>query len=278
MEGIVMATTAGVDYSFLRELVLRQSQNVLDPSCDYLFETRLSSLLRQCGMSEIGELIQHLRLSRDSDLERAIAEAMTIKETSFFRDSRAFELLTTDLLPALVKARRFSRSLRFWSAACSTGQEAYSLAMLLREHFSKGYVWNIRVEGTDISSEAIERARRGVYYRIEMNRGLPARHVARYFDPAGENWAVKTEIRQLCNFQQANLCQALLPFHEQFDVIFLRNVMLYFSQETRRALLAHIHRLLAPDGFLFLGSAEQPSESSLWTAVLAGGTCYYRPR
>jgi chemotaxis protein methyltransferase CheR len=278
MEGVVMATSAGVDYGFLRELVLRQSQNVLDPSCDYLFETRLSSVLRQYGMSHVDELISYLRLKGDSDLEHAIAEAMTTKETSFFRDGRPFELLTSELLPALIKARRFSRSIRFWSAACSTGQEAYSLAMLLREQFSKGCVWNVRVEGTDISAEAIERARRGVYHRIEMNRGLPARHVARYFDHGGENWIVKPEIRQLCNFQQANLCDALLPFHEQFDVIFLRNVMLYFSQETRRRLLAGIHRLLAPDGFLFLGSVEQPQESSLWTAVLAGGTCYYRPR
>ena len=273
-----MAASAGVDYSFLRELVLRQSHNVLDPSCDYLFETRLSSLLREYGMSRIDELIRHLRVSGDPDLERAVAESMTIKETSFFRDRRPFELLAAELLPALIKARRFSRSLRFWSAACSTGQEAYSLAMLLREHYSKGCDWNLRVEGTDISSEAVERARRGVYYRIEMNRGLPPRHVTRYFEVAGENWIVKPEIRQLCKFQQANLCQALLPFHEQFDVIFLRNVMLYFSQETRRTLLAGIHRLLAPDGFLFLGSVEQPPANSAWTAVLAGGTCYYRPQ
>ena len=278
MEGIVMATSAGIDYSFLRQIVLRESQNVLDPSCDYLFETHLSLLLRHLGMSQIDDLIRHLRVRKDADLERAVAEAMTIKETSFFRDSRSFDLLSAELLPALVKARRFSRSLRFWSAACSTGQEAYSLALLLREHFSKGGAWNIRVEGTDISSEAIERARRGVYYRIEMNRGLPARHIARYFEHAGENWIVKPEIRQLCHFQQANLCQSPLPFDEQFDVIFLRNVMLYFSHETRSTLLAAIHRMLAPDGILFLGSAEQPPETSLWTAVLAGGACYYKPR
>jgi chemotaxis protein methyltransferase CheR len=278
MEGIVMATSAGVDYSFLRQIVLRQSQNVLDPSCDYLFETHLSLLLRHLGMSRIDELIRHLRIRKDADLERAVAEAMTIKETSFFRDSRPFDLLGTELLPALIKARRFSRSLRFWSAACSTGQEAYSLAMLLRDHLSKGSAWNIRVEGTDISSEAIDRARRGVYYKIEMNRGLASRHIVRHFEHKGDNWTVKPEIRQLCNFHQANLCQLPLPFDEQFDVIFLRNVMLYFSHETRSTLLAAIHRMLAPDGFLFLGSAEQPPEASPWTAVLTGGCCYYRPR
>ena len=211
-------------------------------------------------------------------MERAIAEAMTINETSFFRDSRPFELLRTELLPALIEARRHQRVLRFWSAACSPCQEAYSTAMLLREHFPMLVHWNIRIEGTDISHEVVERAQRGVYHRIEMNRGLPARHVVRYFDHIGEDWIAKPEIRKLCNFRQTDLCQSPLPSQERFDVVFLRNVMLYFSQETRRGLLAAIHRLLAPDGVLFLGSAEQPAESALWNAVLAGGTCHFRPR
>jgi chemotaxis protein methyltransferase CheR len=111
-----------------------------------------------------------------------------------------------------------------------------------------------------------------------MNRGLPARNVVRYFDHIGEEWTVKPEIRQMCNFRKANLCQPPLPFTEKFDVIFLRNVMLYFSQETRKTLLAEIHRLLAPDGVLFLGSSEQPADPSIWTPVLAGGTCHFKPR
>ena len=127
----------------------------------------------------------------------------------------------------------------------------------------------------------VERAQAGRYHRIEINRGLPARFVVRYFDHVGEDWIVKPEVRKLCNFRQANLCGPALPFNratDRFDVIFLRNVMLYFSQETRRTLLAGIHRLLAPDGILFLGASEQPADLSLWTPVLAGGTCYYRPR
>jgi chemotaxis protein methyltransferase CheR len=202
---------------------------------------------------------------------------MTINETSFFRDSRPFELLRTELLPRLIEARHVSRSLRFWSAACSTGQEAYSVAMLIREHFPQLAGWNIRIEGTDIASEVVQRARQGRYYRIEMNRGLPARFIVRYFDHQGEDWFAKPELRRMCHFRQANLCVSPLPFHERFDVILLRNVMLYFSQKTRRTLLAGMHSLLAPDGVLFLGSAEQPAELSLWTAVLAGGTCYFRP-
>ncbi|HVZ83324.1 MAG TPA: protein-glutamate O-methyltransferase CheR [Terracidiphilus sp.] len=271
-----MATTVQVDYAFLRDLVFRLSQNVLDPSRDYLFDTRLSHLLRAQGLTQLEELVQHLRIRRNPILERAVAEAMTINETSFFRDGRPFELLRTELLPKLIEARRPQRTLRFWSAACSTGQEGYSIAMLLLENFPSLAGWNIRIEGTDLSSNVVSRAQQGRYHRIEMNRGLPARNVVKYFDHVGEDWSVKSEIRNLCNFRVANLCEQL-PFHERFDVIFLRNVMLYFSQETRRALLANVHRLLAPDGVLFLGSAEQPADPSLWQAILAGGTCHFRP-
>ncbi|HZB87947.1 MAG TPA: protein-glutamate O-methyltransferase CheR [Terracidiphilus sp.] len=271
-----MATAASADYGFLRDLVLRLSQNVLDPSRDYLFDTRLTRLLRTQGMSQLEELVQHLRIRRNPTLERAVADAMTINETSFFRDGRPFELLRTDLLPRLIEARRPQRTLRFWSAACSTGQEGYSLAMLLLDNFPSIEGWNIRIEGTDLSSEVVARASEGRYHRIEINRGLPARNIVKYFDHAAEEWTVKPEVRKLCNFRVANLCE-ILPFRERFDVIFLRNVMLYFSQPTRKTLLAQVHRLLAPDGVLFLGSAEQPADPSLWQAVLAGGTCHFRP-
>ena len=276
-----MKTASSVDYGYLRELVFGLSQNVLDPSRDYLFATRLTKLMRNQGMSHLEELVARLKVRKDHALERSIAEAMTINETSFFRDSRPFELFRTDLLPKLIEARRHVRALRFWSAACSTGQEAYSLGMLKVEHFPMLAAWKIRIEGTDICSEVVARAKAGRYHRIEINRGLPARFVVQYFEHVGEDWTVKPEIRKLCNFRQANLCSPSLPFNraeDRFDVIFLRNVMLYFSQETRKALLAGIHRLLAPDGILFLGSSEQPADPSIWTPVLAGGTCHFRPR
>jgi chemotaxis protein methyltransferase CheR len=186
-----------------------------------------------------------------------------------------------ELLPNLIEARKHTRTLRFWSAACSTGQEGYSLGMLIAEHFPLLAHWNIRIEGTDISTEVVERAQAGIYGRIEMNRGLPARHVVRYFEHQGEEWVVKPEIKKMCNFRQANLCGPRLPFSrmaDRFDVILLRNVMLYFSHETRKTLLADVHRLLGPDGILFLGSSEQPTDPSIWTSVLAGGTCHFRPR
>jgi len=276
-----MKTASSVDYGYLRELVFGLSQNVLDPSRDYLFATRLTKLMRNQGMSHLEELVARLKVRKDHALERSIAEAMTINETSFFRDSRPFELFRTDLLPKLIEARRHVRALRFWSAACSTGQEAYSLGMLKVEHFPMLAALKIRIEGTDICSEVVARAKAGRYHRIEINRGLPARFVVRYFDHAGEDWVVKEEVRKMCNFRQANICGQQLPFSrcdDRFDAIFLRNVMLYFSQATRRALLNNIHRLLAPDGFLFLGSTEQPADPSIWTAVLAGGTCHFKPR
>jgi chemotaxis protein methyltransferase CheR len=232
-------------------------------------------------MTRLEELVQYLKVRKNPLLERSIAEAMTINETSFYRDGRPFELLRAELLPRLIESRRTARALRFWSAACSSGQEAYSLAMLLLQHFPLLAGWNIRIEGTDICTEVVERAQAGSYHRIEINRGLPARFVISYFDHADECWTVKPEIRKMCNFRLANLCSSPLPFNrsdDRFDVILLRNVMLYFSQETRKTLLAGIHKLLAPDGMLFLGSSEQPADPSIWTPVLAGGTCHFRPR
>jgi len=276
-----MQTSPTVDYAYLRRLVFGLSQNVLDPSRDYLFDTRLTRVLRHQGMTHLEELVQCLKLRKNPVLEWSIAEAMTINETSFFRDNRPFELLRTELLPKMIEARRQRRTLRFWSAACSTGQEAYSLGMLLQEHFSLLGSWSVRIEGTDICSEVVAKAQSGRYQRIEINRGLPARFVVRYFDHVGEEWVVKPILSKFTSFRQANLCAPNLPFaraEDRFDVIFLRNVMLYFSHETRKTLLAGIHRLLAPDGVLFLGSSEQPAEPSLWTSHLEGGTCYFRPR
>jgi chemotaxis protein methyltransferase CheR len=262
-------------------MVYEQSQNVLDPSRDYLFETRLFQVLRSRNLAHVSDLIQLLLSKPDSILEREIAEAMTINETSFFRDIRPFELLRNELLPTLIDKRRTTRRLRIWSAACSTGQEAYSTGMLILEHFPNLASWSVQIEGTDIASEVVRRCQAGVYHRIEINRGLPARCIVRFFDHQGEDWAVKPALRSLCNFRQANLCGDRLPFSPaagKFDVIFLRNVMLYFSQETRKKLLVNIHNLLAPDGVLFLGSTEQPADPSIWTPTLAGGTCYFRPR
>jgi len=269
----------GVDYEYPRRVVFGQSQNVLDPSRDYLFDSRLAHLLRNQGMNRLEELIDHLRGRKDPWLERAVAEAMTINETSFFRDQRPFELLRTKLLPCLIERRQSARALRIWSAACSTGQEAFSVAMLLRENFPFVLSWDIHIEGTDISCDVVERARAARYHRIEVNRGLPAQYLLKYFEQDGDDWVAREEMRAMCNFRQGNLCTPRLPFsrsNDQFDMILLRNVMLYFSPETRAELLSGMYRLIAPDGILLLGSSEQ-ADSPWWKPVVECGTCYYHP-
>jgi chemotaxis protein methyltransferase CheR len=267
-----------VDFALLRRIVHAKSHNVLDPSRDYVFESRLTRVIRGAGMSSLAELTTHLSHRRDPELESAVADAMTINETSFFRDGRPFDVLRKEILPELIEARGSVRHLRIWSAACSTGQEAYSLAMLVREQFPALANWQVQIEGTDFSREVLARAQAGRYRRCEISRGLPGRLLERYFDEDGEEWLIKPEIRDLCRFQWANLVSSPLPVHGPFDVIFLRNVMLYFSPEARGTVLAHAHRLLAKDGVLFLGSSEQPVDASRWTTVFSGGTSYFRRR
>jgi chemotaxis protein methyltransferase CheR len=269
-------TCSPADYAFLRALVYEQSANTLDPARDYLFESRLHHLLSSTGLRSLEQLVAALRQYPDTAIQRAIAEAMTVNETSFFRDRTPFDLMHLELLPALIERRRALRHLRFWSAACSTGQEAYSLAMLLREYFPQLSDWRVEIIGTDLSAEVVRRARAARYQRMEINRGLPVRFLLKYFAQRDDEWEVLPEIRQCCRFFQQNLLESSSRF-ERYDGILLRNVMLYFDQPTRTRLLLDLHRLLEPDGFLILGSSEQPALPGHFQTVFSAGTCYYKP-
>jgi chemotaxis protein methyltransferase CheR len=264
------------DFAFLRSIVFEQSFNTLDAARDYLFESRLHRVLSSTGLETLDRLVAALRQHPDTALKRAVAEAMTVNETSFFRDRAPFELMRHELLPALIRQRSALRRLRLWSAACSTGQEAYSLAMMLREYFPQIRDWKVEITGTDISAEVVARAQAGRYQRIEINRGMPARWLLKYTQRLDDEWEIIPEIKRICRFQQRNLCARTLLL-EKYDSILLRNVMLYFPQETRRRLLLSIHRALAPDGFLILGSSEQPGLPAYFQPVLAHNACYYRP-
>ena len=220
------------DFAFLREVVYSQSVNRLDPRRDYLFEARLGRLLDEHGFGSLAELVAVLRSQNRPLLSRAIAEAMTINETSFFRDVRPFDLLRLDLLPAIIHNRRHLKKLTFWSAGCSTGQEAYSLAMVLLQNFPNLRDWKIAIVGTDICAEVIDQAKSGQYSRFEINRGLPAPMATKYFTQTGDMWQVKPELRAPCTFRQSALNPPLAMRAERFDGILLRNVMLYFSDET----------------------------------------------
>jgi chemotaxis protein methyltransferase CheR len=267
---------SALDADYLRAVVMRNSGNHVDTARDYLFESRLQPVLRDRGFQSLDQLVAALRMDSGSRLQRSVAEAMTINETSFFRDTPTFDLLREELLPALVAARREKRTLRLWSAASSSGQEAYSLAMLLREHFPALASWKVDIVGTDISAAMVERSRAGRYQRIEINRGLPARLLLKYMVRTGDEWEAAPEIRSLCSFEQRNLCDRA-PRTERFDVVLLRNALIYFPAETRWKILLDVHRSLAPDGALLLGMSEQPRMDSHWQTVLTPRTVWYRP-
>lgn len=270
-----MITNPEIDFDFLRQVVMRSSGNMVHPSRDYLFESRLQHLLRARGWNSLGQLINALRTD-SGELQRTVAEAMTINETSFFRDIATFDLLRDELLPAMIANRSHQHVLRFWSAACSSGQEPYSIAMLLREHFPQLSGWKIEIYGTDFSAEMVARSQTGRYQRIEVNRGLPARMLIEYLVRVDDEWEMKPEIKSICRFQQLNLCNPAVSYRP-FDFIFLRNVMFYFSHDQRQQVLLKMHRALAPDGALILGLSEQPGMDSHWTTMFTSKAIWYRP-
>jgi chemotaxis protein methyltransferase CheR len=268
---------ADSDYAYLRELVLAQSANLIDPSRNALFDTRLTPIARMAGASNLEDFVNILKADRPAHLHRAVAEAMTINETSFFRDLKPFEMLQEVILPRLVEQRARARRLRVWSAASSTGQEAYSLAMLIAEHFPSLAGWDVKIIGTDISRHVVDYARMGRYRRLEVNRGLPARMLLKYMHRKGEEWEVSAAIRSMCEFHYANLC-APLPRMAKFDLVLLRNVLLYFPQEERRSVFQDVYRQMEPKGYLVLGNAEQAEDSTnLFEVEFASNSYFYRP-
>jgi chemotaxis protein methyltransferase CheR len=265
------------DYTYLRELVLSQSANLIDPSRNALFETRLAPVARLAGAANLEGLVSILRLDRPEHLQRTVAEAMMINETSFFRDVKPFEALRTDVIPKLIETKQHERRLRIWSAASSTGQEAYSVAMLLTEHFPELKRWDVKVIGTDISRSVIEYACRARYRRMEVNRGLSARMLVKYFTRHGDEWEVCPKVRSKCEFRSANLC-APLPLLPVFDLVLLRNVLLYFPQQDRSCVFRDVYRRLSSEGALLLGNAEQAEDSTnLFAAEFAADSYFYRP-
>ena len=265
------------DYAYLRQLVLAESANLIDPSRNALFETRLTPIARMAGASSLEDFVSLLRVDRTPQLHRAVAEAMTINETSFFRDGKPFDVLRDTILPRLIENNAAERRLRVWSAASSTGQEAYSIAMLICEHFAELAGWDVKIIGTDISRQVIEYAQRGRYRRMEVNRGLPARMLVKYLVRDGDEWEVTPNLRAMCSFQYANLC-APLPKLPVFDLVMLRNVLLYFPQQDRSCVFSDVYRQMTPSGYLMLGAAEQAEDSTnLFQAEFARDCYFYRP-
>jgi chemotaxis protein methyltransferase CheR len=211
--------------------------------------------VRQEGVASLEHLVARLQARPDGPLHHRVVEAMTINETSFFRDINPFEAVRRLVLPELLKARGAHRVLNVWSAACSTGQEPYSLAMVLRDAIPDLASWKVRIFATDLSSAVLERAKQGRFTQLEMNRGLPAPMLVKNFAQEGLEWQVKPEVRALIDFRQMNLCEPW-PAFPPMDLVFMRNVLIYFDIATKKRIFGRLREVLRPDGYLFLGAAE----------------------
>jgi len=253
----------------------------LDESKGYLVETRLGGLLRDIGAGTWTELLQKVKVETFGSLRTKVINAITTNETSFFRDTSPFELLRNKLFPELIDRRNRAGikpvPIRILSAACSTGQEPYSMAMVLLEHFRDLVAtWRIRIIATDFSEPILARAREGVYSDLEAGRGLPPPLLKKYFRPLQGRQSIVQECRQLVEFRHINL-NAAWPMMPLVDVVFLRNVMLYFDVDTRSALVGRVRRVLRPDGSLYLGGAETMiGIDDGWDRVTEGGCSHYR--
>lgn len=244
------------NFDYVDDLVRRRSAVVLGREKQYLAEGRLLPMAKKLGHDSVDAFVTCLRTLPDPVLQMKVVEAMTTNETSFFRDSHPFECLRKRILPELIQRRSAQRSLSIWSAACSTGQEPYSIAMLLCDSFPELSNWNVTILASDLGTENLERARSGRFSQMEVNRGLPAHLLVKYFQRQGLDWQLGDNIRRLVEFHRCNLAGALWPAFPPIDIIFLRNVLIYFDESTRKQILARIRRLLCPDGYLFLGGAE----------------------
>ncbi|MCO8272626.1 methyltransferase [Actinoplanes sp. TRM 88003] len=269
-------TLSQAEFNFVSQLVRREASIVLAPGKEYLVEARLIPVARAVGASGVSEFLADLQRRPDPTKQRKIIDALTTNETSWFRDREPFAALTDVVLPELVKSRAAARKVRVWSAASSSGQEAYSLAITMQEALPAG--WSYDIMGTDISTEMVKRAETAEYSQVEVNRGLPAAQLVQYFERAGAHWRITQALRRNVSFRLMNLT-APLPVMQPFDVIFLRNVLIYFDVATKRTVLQNVAKLLRPDGWLFLGAAETTiGIDDNYERVAAGRTSAYRVR
>jgi len=267
------------NFAFVADLVRSKSAISLAAGKEYLVESRLTPLARAKGQT-VDEYVAHKRTSLNPADSEAIVEALTTNETSWFRDSQPFTALTSHILPELSKARAPFASLKVWSAACSTGQEPYSIAMTLSDYFDSPAVTGIKpvidITATDLSNEVLQRAQMGRYTQLEVNRGLPATHLVKHFQRAGTEWELSPTLRRMVTFRRHNLLD-LPPIGGPYDVVFLRNVLIYFEVEVKQAVLKRVRSVLRPGGFLILGAAETTvGIDDSWQRVQVGRSSIYQ--
>jgi chemotaxis protein methyltransferase CheR len=248
-------TIATADFAYIADLVRRESAIVLEPGKEYLVESRLLPVAREAGLDAVAGLVHRLRRGPEVELRDQVVEAMTTNETSFFRDVHPFTALADTVLPELIESRRPHRRLDVWCAAASSGQEPYSVAMLVDELLGGQAGWQTRILATDIAPTMLERTRSGVYSQLEVNRGLPVQRLLRHFERDGHQWRAKENLWSMIRTQTVNLDGAW-PSMPSMDVVLLRNVLIYFDVPTKKRILARVREVLRPDGYLFLGGAE----------------------
>lgn len=263
------------DFSYLRKLVYDNSAIVLETGKEYLVESRIAPLARAKGFGSISEFVVKLQSAPYGPLHNDVIEAMTTNETSFFRDSHPFEAMRTHVLAEMKEKLAHKKSINIWSAACSSGQEPYSLAMLVSEFFASQPGWKVNITASDISEEMLSYSKQGQYTQLEVNRGLPVTMMVKYFENHGTVWKIKDNIRNMLDFRKMNLSDRW-PMMPKMDVIFLRNVLIYFDQDTKREILNKMRNQLQPHGYLFLGSAETTFnlDDSFERKLIGRAVCY----
>lgn len=243
------------ELDLVRRIVLDGSAIQLEAGKEYLIESRLETLARLEGRADASELVTELRKAPAGPIAQKIIEAMTTNETSFFRDRLPFDALRDTVLPEMIRARSATRQLTIWCGAASTGQEPYSIAMTIRDHFPELSAWKLTIVATDLSTEVLDKARRGRFSQLEVNRGLPADLLVRHFERDGSRWKLRPAVLDLVEFRELNLVGPW-PHFGRPDIVFMRNVMIYFDVEHKRKILAKVASTMAPDGYLFLGAGE----------------------
>lgn len=243
------------DFDYVCRLVREHSSVVLETGKEYLAEARLLPIVRERKMESLSHLVEELRRKASNGLHREVVEAMLTNETSFFRDVKPFEAIREIALPDLITKRASEKTLNIWCAACSGGQEVYSLLMLIKEHFPILEGWKLRVIASDLSLQMMEKAQRGIFTQLEVNRGLSAAYMVKYFEKVGLDWEITETLRKSIEFLPMNLTKPW-PVLPAMDIVLMRNVMIYFDIETKKRVLSQTAELMKDDGYLFLGGVE----------------------
>ncbi len=244
-------------FRFFAEMVKETSGIALVKGKEYLLESRLNELAKVLGLKDIEALYRKAKFQLNPKLKEQIIEAMTTNETYFFRDQHPFDALQKHIIPELIEKNAATKTLNFWSAACSTGQEPYSIAMILNEHFPALANWRVTITATDISQQAVSKGKAGRFTQVEVNRGLPITLLIKYFKQQGAFWIVNDKLKKPMRFRQLNLMGPFIGINNM-DVILCRYVLIYFDQQTKKQILQKIVKVLNPGGYLFLGATESP--------------------